>query len=143
MATSGEADEFHQHSVESLDPTEFFAQAEDFLAKSTGEVIGDAVPQLAELEGRWHPLGFAVVPLMVREDGSSLRLHVWPEGLRRGHSLEKPAIHDHAWHLISRVLTREPYQDTRYDVQPVSDMPHTEEERRSRGLRDFSSALPS
>jgi hypothetical protein len=130
-------DEFHEHAVQSLDPNDFFAQAQDFLAERTSEVIGDVIPLITELEGGWHPLGFAAFQLMVLEDGSSLRLHVWPEDLRRGHSLERPAIHDHAWHLISKIITPAPYQDTRYDVQVVSDAPSTEEERisSSRGLQ--------
>jgi hypothetical protein len=129
--------ESHQHTIDSLEPAVFFAQAEDILAEYTSVVTDDVIPRLTEWQGvaRRHPLGFAVVPLKVLEDGSSLRLHVWPKDLRLGHSLKKPTIHDHGWHLISRVLTPDPYQDIRYNAQRVSDMPRTEEERITRGLQ--------
>lgn len=134
------ADEFHHHTVQSLEAADFFACAEEFLAAYPNRVTSEIIPRLTEMEGRWHPLGFAVFPIAVLKDdsllkGSSLRLHVWPEGLRKSHSLERPAIHDHAWHLISRVLTTEPYRDTRYNIQTVSDAPRTEGERIKRGLR--------
>jgi len=134
-SATNKADEFHHHITESLDATVFFAQAEEFLEEYNRDVIEDVVPRLTEMEGRWHPLGFAVFPLTVREDGSSLRLHVWPKNMRRGHSLRQPAIHNHAWHLISRVLSRDPYQDTRHSIEVVSDVPSTEEKRISRGLQ--------
>lgn len=141
MSNPEVADEFHQHTVKFLEPAGFFAEAQDFLAEYADEVTASVIPQLTKREGRWHPLGFAVFPLMVREDGSSVRLHVWPKGLRKA-QLEN-AIHDHAWHIISKVLSKEPYQDTRYDIQVVGDAPSTEDGRRKRNLhRVFRAHYP-
>lgn len=70
--------------------------------------------------GRWHPFGFAVFTLRTLSDESTLRLHIWPVGLRRsrpGH----PRVHAHDWHLVSLILAGE-YRDQRL-VDPRSRAP--------------------
>jgi hypothetical protein len=52
---------------------------------------------------RWHPNGFVVFRIGDAGRLGQLRLHVWPEGDRRGVA-EHPEIHSHNWDLASLVL---------------------------------------
>lgn len=112
----------------------FMARAWLILEAQQPRVEEDVIPRLEQFEGRWHPLGFLVVPLGVHENYGALRLHVWPENLRHQRQ-EGPGIHDHAWHLASTVL-RGTYKDTLYDL--VDTGPLTETERVEHGaLKSF------
>jgi hypothetical protein len=53
-------------------------------------------------EAVWHPTGFLVLSLRLRDDGA-LRLHLWPGEARE---LGRPCwpVHDHVWGLRSQVL---------------------------------------
>ncbi|MCA9655853.1 MAG: hypothetical protein H6712_12525 [Myxococcales bacterium] len=50
----------------------------------------------------WHPTGFVVLELH-RDARGALRLHLWPPA---GREQGRPCwpVHDHVWHLSSRVL---------------------------------------
>src|ERR1700694_477608 len=84
-----------------------------------------------------------VFPLGLTENGSSLRLHVSAAGMRRD-VLNGPFIHNHGWHLASRVLAGD-YSDTIVDVQrqpattatdPKNGLLRLYETRRQAGGRD-------
>lgn len=50
----------------------------------------------------WHPTGFLVLTLL-RSQGGTLRLHLWPERARE-HGTPCWPVHDHVWDLRSHVL---------------------------------------
>ncbi len=114
----------HSHLVQPADyeAERYFAQARDLLLQATVVVLEEIVPQLEKYAGRWNPGGFMVFLLGLTEDGSSLRLHVSAEGMRRD-ILNGPFIHNHGWQLISRVLAGE-YSDQIFDVkkEPSADV---------------------
>jgi len=58
--------------------------------------------RLIASEALWHPLGFVSATLLKDESGT-LKLHFWPKGDRRSKTPDWP-IHDHAFHISSRVL---------------------------------------
>lgn len=67
----------------------------------------------SEREARWHPNGFVVFELGSLSPGS-LRLHIWPAGVRQlRDSVEH--LHTHVWDLYSRVLVGA-YWERMYDV---------------------------
>lgn len=110
-------DEQHSHLVNYRDfaAENFFEVATNLLEKATPIVLRDIIPNLEEHSGRWNPGGFMVFPLGLIEGLGSLRLHVWPAGLTRQTS-HGPDIHNHAWHLISKVLSGN-YSDTLYRIE--------------------------
>lgn len=86
------------------------------LLKSAAEVVfEEIVPNLENHSARWNPGGFMVFPLGLTKDNSSLRLHISPLGMRRD-VLNGPFIHNHGWHLASRVIAGE-YSDKVVDVK--------------------------
>ncbi len=93
----------------------YFDWAKNLLTQVTPVVLAEVVPKLEEYSGRWNPGGFMVFPLGLTKDGSSLRLHVSAAGLPRD-VLNGPFIHNHGWHLTSRVLAGV-YSDRIVDVQ--------------------------
>lgn len=97
-----------------FDQQEFFTAANELLEEISPAVVGEVVPRLEAYSGRWNPVGFLVFPLGLHETLGSLRLHVWPSGMRKS-SAHGPNIHYHAWHLASKVLAGT-YQDTIYDI---------------------------
>lgn len=102
--TSGDdANHTRVAEAEQLQANAFFDRAAELLEAVSDDVLADIVPNLEHYEGRWHPNGFMVFQLGVTPDGSSLRLHIWPRGERHGAEWGT-TIHDHAWHLASRVL---------------------------------------
>ena len=95
-----------------------FPLAEKLLTKAAPIVLEKVVPNLEDFPGRWNPGGFMVFPLGIHEDLGSLRLHIWPAGVPR-ETEQGPNIHDHGWHLSSRVLAGQ-YADTIFELKDVS-----------------------
>lgn len=93
----------------------FFDQATILLEKAGPMVLEEVVPHLEEYEARWNPGGFMVFPLGVHNVLGSLRFHVYPRGISR-ESDQGPNIHNHGWHLISKVLVGH-YKDKIYDLE--------------------------
>lgn len=110
-------DEQHSRLVNygDLAAEQFFEEAANLLKKATPIVLEDIIPNLERFSGRWNPGGFMVFPLGLMEGLGSLRLHVWPAGLTR-QTAHGPDIHNHAWHLISKVLSGH-YSDTLYGIE--------------------------
>lgn len=110
-----------QHSVMAdlrLFPAEdFFEQAEILVARASPIVLREIVPHLEDFPGRWNPGGFMVFPLGLHDVLGSLRLHVYPRGIPR-ETAQGPNIHNHAWHLFSRVLVGS-YTDTLYALERI------------------------
>lgn len=101
------------------------------LLEELGEVVtGTVVPQLENFSGVWHPSGFVVFQLGVHPDFGQLRLHVWPESLRKLGDIGD-TIHDHSWHVSSLVL-KGVYSDDITDLESVT--VDSEEKRRQEGL---------
>lgn len=126
-----------------FEPGRYFDYARTLLIQVTPVVLERVVPKLEEYAGRWNPGGFMVFPLGLTEDGSSLRLHVSAAGMRRD-VLNGPFVHNHGWHLASRVIAGE-YSDQIIDVQSQPDTTATNpsngllrlyETRRGEGGRD-------
>lgn len=92
----------------------FFGKAHPLLERLSGQVKTEVFSTLEQREGKWHPLGFMVYHLGVDRSRRSLRLHIWPEG-KRVKSAEGPHIHNHAWHIASRVLVGR-YTDSFFSV---------------------------
>lgn len=91
--------------------TSFDWSHEEFMAFAPGAVYrvsGALEPLLRESlgSGTWHPNGFQVFRLLDIEDVGLLRLHVWPNGLRRVRR-QQPVVHSHIFHLYSLVLVGE------------------------------------
>lgn len=88
----------------------------------SGPVPDRVIPNLEQVEGRWHPSGFMVFPLGEHRDLGFVRLHIWPKELRRREDRGRDNlgdvwdgdIHNHAWHVTSYVIAG--YCDTLYDV---------------------------
>lgn len=110
----------------------FFDQATVVLQKAGPLVLEEIVPHLEEYEGRWNPGGFMVYPLGVHEVLGSLRFHVYPRGVPR-ESDQGPNIHNHGWHLISKILVGE-YQDTIYDLERQGVVLGSSSQLQERGL---------
>lgn len=109
-----------QH-LQRIDPQDllaprFFADANTLLEKAGSIVLDEVVPNLEKFAGRWNPGGFMVFPLGVHDRLGSLRFHVYPRGIPR-ETEQGPNIHNHGWHLFSRVLIGH-YRDTIYDLEP-------------------------
>lgn len=113
------------------DPGLFDKQAVPVLRDLESEIFDTVVPNLEQFDAQWHPLGFMSFKLGTLPDFGTLRLHIWPEGLRR-ESPRGPKIHDHAWHLSSLVLAGT-YIDTLYEVEEVAGS-YSEDERNESGL---------
>lgn len=115
----------HQGGIQISD-VEFFERSHDLLDKIDVRVAEDYVPNLTEEYGRWHPSGFMVYPVGTHPELGTLRLHVWPKDLRQKElkGLGEMAtegicdgdIHNHAWHIASKVLGGV-YQDNFYNVE--------------------------
>ena len=60
-----------------------------------------------------------VFPLGLLEDGSSLRFHVWPQGMERKTD-QGPNPHNHSLHLSSRIVIGQ-YSDVILDAKAVAD----------------------
>lgn len=76
--------------------------AEAAVAHEFPRLVGDVLDG-ALGEGTWHPNGFATFQRYFKSGLGLVRLHVWPQGLRRavpGH----PEIHSHGFHVYSRVV---------------------------------------
>lgn len=91
----------------------FCEAARSALEEETIRLHERGFEQLASLEGRWHPNGFAVFHLDDDHELGNLRLHIWPENLRVVRPDSAP-IHTHAWNLCSRILAGS-YTETIYE----------------------------
>lgn len=101
-------------------PYEAYAQrSESFLEKAAPNVLASVKEIFTSIEGKWNPGGFMVFPLGLLEDGSSLRFHVWPEGMERKTD-QGPNPHNHSLHLSSRILIGH-YSDFILDVEPIQE----------------------
>jgi hypothetical protein len=131
-------DEGHFAQGELESPTIFFDRARSILRNPRlhGEIMSEVVPHLERFSGKWHPIGFQAYHLGVNRKGYSLRLHIWPEGERRKSEVG-PHIHDHAWHLASRVLAGT-YVDNIYT--PIEIDPDHDGEEGDMNLRVFNLA---
>ena len=110
------SDEQHAAIAEQqIEAQTFFDDASELLDAITPAIEEEVIPNLEEFSGRWNPVGFMVFPLGLHETLGSLRLHFWPRGERKV-SAHRPNIHNHAWHLASKVL-RGVYRDTLFTVQ--------------------------
>ncbi len=130
-----EIDVAHVLSVEpsALSPHEFSEKAFQTLGLLSAHVMEEIIPNLENRSGLWHPNGFMVFQLGTKPDLGTLRLHIWPKGLRQMNKrVNGDTIHDHAWHLASRIL-QGTYTDEIYDVSEVP-FQISEEGRAQQGL---------
>ncbi|MFJ1760221.1 hypothetical protein ACIOD2_07885 [Amycolatopsis sp. NPDC088138] len=115
----GGAIEARLHSVSSPSDSESADRPHELLgALMNGVVQGDVLPNLEVFRSNWHTAGFMVYYLGVHGRFGSLRLHVWPRGLRRiqvlGDDPTKGGIHDHSWKVNGYCI--ENYKDEVYEV---------------------------
>ncbi|HTE22299.1 MAG TPA: hypothetical protein VK674_04635 [Candidatus Limnocylindria bacterium] len=118
---------------------EFYERAGNDLAIYRQIVVGEVIPHLEEYEGNWHPSGFMIFHLGMHPELGSIRLHIWPKGLRmredRGAGklgdVYDGDIHDHGWFVIAEALAE--YKDTIYKVG-FGPRSFTEEELVTSGL---------
>jgi hypothetical protein len=88
-------------------------------------VVEQVMPELHRYVGIWHPSGFMAFTLGAHPTYGSLRLHVWPRGLRRRMIIGRGQldeiydgdIHSHAWFITSIVLYH--YRDNIYSVTDI------------------------
>lgn len=104
-------------SVEAFPFESHTQRAESFLAQISATVLANVQEIFASMKGKWNPGGFMVFPLGLLEDGSSLRFHVWPQGMERKTD-QGPNPHNHSLHLSSRIVIGQ-YSDVILDVKPV------------------------
>jgi hypothetical protein len=107
-------------SHENLPAVEFFEQATGLLEPLGDVVTAEIIPNLDEQQGRWHPSGYMVYSLGTHATLGSLRLHIWPCGLRKAETREGTPrdIHDHVLHIASIVVAGT-YKDDIYRVDAV------------------------
>lgn len=99
-------------------------RASSCLQSITGKVRRRLLPVLPAIPGTWHPSGFMVFRLGWHPEMGSLRLHIWPAGLRRRNpkglglygGVPNGDIHDHAWSVTSQAIAR--YSDNLYAAVP-------------------------
>jgi hypothetical protein len=92
----------------------FVQRATDFLSDLR---LDDVLAAVDPLEIRWHPNGFVVAYTSIHFEGVAARLHCWPAQNRievDGH----PPIHNHVWHLCSKVLLGT-YVEQLYELSPA------------------------
>ena len=77
---------------------ELFRLPYDLLVPALGRLVLNSNPM-------WHPLGFVSATLLKQED-QTLKIHLWPRGTRKEKEPNWP-IHDHSFHITSRVLVGE------------------------------------
>lgn len=94
----------------------FCETARRALEQEANRLQGRGFEQLASLEARWHPNGFAVFHIHEDHDLGNLRLHIWPDTLRLSRP-EGEYVHTHAWNLCSRILAGN-YAETLYEETP-------------------------
>jgi hypothetical protein len=105
-----------------IDSSAFFAGTSVLLPVLAPLIEEEVIKALPALRGHWHPTGFMVFPLGAHPDYGTLRLHIWPAGIRhriiqgRGDlgAIHDGDIHNHAWNIASLVLTI--YHDHIYEV---------------------------
>ncbi len=109
---------------------EYIERTAELLPK-LGEVVMDTVvPRLENFSGAWHPSGFVVFQLGIHPNFGQLRLHAWPNHLRKLGDIGD-TIHDHSWHISSLVLNGT-YSDNIIELEPVN--VNSEEDRRQQDL---------
>lgn len=105
-----------------LPVSDFFEQAHDLLQPVSNVVQTDIIPSLEEHSGRWHPSGYMVYSLGTHQDLGSLRLHIWPQGMRHSETRDVPGlprdVHDHVLHIAS-VAVGGVYEDDIFKVERV------------------------
>ncbi|MFD5902821.1 hypothetical protein ACFV6B_21305 [Streptomyces microflavus] len=98
----------------------------DEATATTGDLLADTVAAIRAGRlgrGLWHPTGFGTFEVAQVPGLGLVRVHVWPEGLRRGLP-GHPSVHQHCFHLYSRVLAGE-YRESQYGiVAPHEHGPH-------------------
>jgi hypothetical protein len=104
---------------------EFCKQAGELLLQLREPVVTEVVPQLEDYPAKWQPMGFQIYDLGIYPELGFLRLHVWPEKLRRA-SQKRDIIHSHPRHIASTVLTGV-YRDYIFDVRPREDSESNEQ----------------
>ena len=119
---------------------EFFVQAKALLQDLQLPVEEEILPHLEKYDGRWHPSGFMVYALGTHPQLGDLRLHIWPQNLRRRllKGREKMGdiydgdIHNHAWDITSITMTH--YRDNLYKVERVADSDIDDAEFHAKGF---------
>ncbi|MFJ4627903.1 hypothetical protein [Streptomyces sp. NPDC088847] len=87
----------------------------DEAATATGDLLAGTVAAIRAGRlgrGLWHPTGFATFEIAQVPALGLVRVHFWPDGLRRGLP-SHPSIHQHCFNLYSRVLAGE-YRESQY-----------------------------
>lgn len=82
---------------------EYCRQAGGLLLKLKDTVVAHSIPNLEDYPAKWQPMGFQIYDLGIYPELGFLRLHVWPEGLRRA-TQKTDIIHNHPRHIASTVL---------------------------------------
>jgi hypothetical protein len=91
----------------------FDIEAEDVLRARAPEIAARFLSN--QLEGSWHPNGFAVFHAGEVEGLGRMRLHIWARDQRV--ALDgQPAIHSHPWSLCSLVIAG-CYEDVIYQAE--------------------------
>ena len=84
------------------------------VSDTTLALLNAVEDEKACIDATAHPLGFIHAPLFARDNGSRLRLHLWP---KEPFEPQHPAwfVHCHAWPLQSAVV-KGMIRDSRYQV---------------------------
>lgn len=122
--TASVATQLHSRPTRLTAPArDVFHEAASRLLEPLADVVVDqVVPHLHRQMGTWHPSGFMAFTLGAHPVYGSLRLHIWPRGLRRRMILGRGElneiydgdVHNHAWFVTSIVLHY--YQDNIYSI---------------------------
>src|SRR2546428_843658 len=83
VVPTGTSTLLHGEEVRAVAKDVFFSRACERLWELRDVVMTRVARSLDECFGTWHPSGFMAYPLGEHPEIGSLRLHVWPEGLRR------------------------------------------------------------
>jgi len=128
-----------QQTSEYLSAPQFFDQAKGLLEPVSQHVESEIIPRLEEHSGRWHPSGYMVYSLGTHASLGSLRLHIWPQNLRKSETREgfPRDVHDHVLHIASRAVGGV-FADDIYKVERVASGLSDEEVAKQGLLRVFT-----
>jgi hypothetical protein len=96
----------------------FLRDAETAVAEHLDQLL-ERISQGSISPGMWHPNGFATFKIRLIENLGLIRLHIWPQHMRRrleGH----PEVHRHSFDLYSRVIAGN-YIESQYMTHETDD----------------------
>lgn len=120
------------HSIDAehyIEPDEYRERAGELVEGVVTEALPHVRDALHDFADKRNPGGFMVFPLGMHPELGQGRLHVYPANTEIRFA-QGPNIHNHAWHLFSRVVKlgaddeeAAPYTDTIFELENLGTAP--------------------